>query len=113
MSESQFPRSQFSHFTEEEYDKWVEAGKPFEQHNELLVYLDQKLENGSLDDFKGMELALTVVSGRQTQSNFQYSRYTNQMLLDLQRDNILKDVISLNIEGRIREFKFDKASGVM
>ncbi|EXX67892.1 hypothetical protein RirG_110250 [Rhizophagus irregularis DAOM 197198w] len=50
MSESQFPRSQFSHFTEEEYDKWVEAGKPFEQHNELLVYLDQKLENGSLDD---------------------------------------------------------------
>ncbi|GBC14565.2 hypothetical protein GLOIN_2v1482886 [Rhizophagus irregularis DAOM 181602=DAOM 197198] len=84
MSESQFPRSQFSHFTEEEYDKWVEAGKPFEQHNELL-----------------------------TQSNFQYSRYTNQMLLDLQRDNILKDVISLNIEGRIREFKFDKASGVM
>lgn len=35
------------------------------------------------------------------------------MLLDLQRDNILKDVISLNIEGRIREFKFDKASGVM
>ncbi|CAB4404554.1 unnamed protein product [Rhizophagus irregularis] len=47
MSESQFPRSQFSHFTEEEYDKWVKAGKPFEQHDELL-YLDQKLENGSL-----------------------------------------------------------------
>lgn len=42
MSESQFPQSQFSHFTEEEYDKWVKAGKPFEQHDELL-YLDQKL----------------------------------------------------------------------
>lgn len=37
------------------------------------------------------------------------SRYTNQMLLDLQRDKVLNDVIGHNIKGRIREFKFDKA----
>ena len=61
MSESQFPRSQFSHYTEEElekasksfkssvnwteYNKWVKAGRPFQEHDEIIM--NQKLENGS------------------------------------------------------------------
>ncbi|GBB86587.1 hypothetical protein RclHR1_00130028 [Rhizophagus clarus] len=65
MSEVQFPQSQFSHFTEKQlerasknfkssinwikYKEWVEAGKPFKEHDELLSInqTDQKLENGS------------------------------------------------------------------
>ncbi|PKY60666.1 hypothetical protein RhiirA4_412779 [Rhizophagus irregularis] len=62
MSESQFPRSLFPQFTEEElqeasrishssvnwteYYKWVEAGEPFKEHDELMS-MNQKLENGS------------------------------------------------------------------
>ncbi|GET00734.1 hypothetical protein GLOIN_2v1474414 [Rhizophagus clarus] len=62
MSESQFPRFLFPQFTEEElqeasklihssvdwteYNKWVEAGEPFKEHDELLP-MNQKLENGS------------------------------------------------------------------
>ena len=61
MSESQFPRSMFPQFTEEElekasksikssvnwteYNKWVEAGRPFQEHDEIIM--NQKLENGS------------------------------------------------------------------
>jgi hypothetical protein len=61
MSESQFPRSLFPQFTEEEikevikfskdsvnwteYNKWVEAGRPYEEHDEVLMNLE--LENGS------------------------------------------------------------------
>ncbi|CAB5116411.1 hypothetical protein RhiirA5_378585 [Rhizophagus irregularis] len=62
MSESQFPRSLFPQFTEEdfkeasenfksyvnwtEYDKWVEAGCPYEEHDEILMNLNLE-HNGS------------------------------------------------------------------
>src|SRR5687767_6549279 len=61
MSESQFPWSLFPQFTEEEikkvvenskgsvnwteYNKWVEAGRPYEEHDEVLMNLEPK--NGS------------------------------------------------------------------
>jgi hypothetical protein len=61
MSESQFPRSMFPQFTEEElekvsksfkssvnwteYNKWVKAGRPFQEHDEIIM--KQKLKNGS------------------------------------------------------------------
>ena len=61
MSESQFPRSLFPQFTEgelekasksfkssvnwTEYNKWVEAGRPYEEHDEVLMNLE--LKNGS------------------------------------------------------------------
>ncbi|CAB4434912.1 unnamed protein product [Rhizophagus irregularis] len=63
MFESQFPQSLFPQFTEEElqeaskishssvnwteYDKWVKAGEPFKEHDELIS-MNQKLENGSI-----------------------------------------------------------------
>ncbi|CAG8739662.1 hypothetical protein RhiirA1_464249 [Rhizophagus irregularis] len=65
MSETQFSWSQFPQYTEEQlkrasksfkssvnwakYKEWVEAGKPFKEHNELLSIdqADQKLENSS------------------------------------------------------------------
>ncbi|UZO18591.1 uncharacterized protein OCT59_009903 [Rhizophagus irregularis] len=62
MSKSQFPRSLFPQFTEEElqkaskishssvnwteYNKWVKAGEPFKEHDELMS-MNQKLKNGS------------------------------------------------------------------
>ncbi|GBB91201.1 hypothetical protein RclHR1_18390002 [Rhizophagus clarus] len=85
MSESQFPRFLFPQFTEEElqeasklihssvdwteYNKWVEAGEPFKEHDELLP-MNQKLENGSTQrrsaesKNREMELVLTRVMGR-------------------------------------------------
>ena len=58
---SQFPRSLFPQFTEEEvervrkiikcpvnwtkYNKWVEAGRPYTEHDEILM--DLKVENES------------------------------------------------------------------
>ena len=36
------------------------------------------------------------------------TRYTNQMLRDLQRDKILNDVIGLDVIGQVREYKFVK-----
>ncbi|CAB5184606.1 unnamed protein product [Rhizophagus irregularis] len=71
MSESQIPRSLFPQFTEEqlarasknikssvnwtEYDKWVKAGKPFVEHDELM-FIDQKRENGTYRRPTGTEL---------------------------------------------------------
>ncbi|CAB5155640.1 hypothetical protein RhiirA5_361275 [Rhizophagus irregularis] len=62
MSESQIPQSLFPQFTKEqlarasksikssvnwtEYNKWVKAGKPFVEHDELM-FIDQKRKNGS------------------------------------------------------------------
>ncbi|PKY60932.1 hypothetical protein RhiirA4_485253 [Rhizophagus irregularis] len=98
MSKTQFPQSQFSQYTEEQlerasksfkssvnwakYKEWVEAGKPFKEHDELLSIdqADQKLENGfynrpepndvtlSDEENEEMDLALTKVSGRPTKS---------------------------------------------
>ncbi|PKC06644.1 hypothetical protein RhiirA5_400273 [Rhizophagus irregularis] len=91
MSETQFSWSQFPQYTEEQlkrasksfkssvnwakYKEWVEAGKPFKEHNELLSIdqADQKLENSSYNrpvdkENKEMDLALTKVSGRPTES---------------------------------------------
>ena len=61
MSQSQFSRSLFPQFTEEElekasksfkssvnwteYNKWVEVGRPFQEHEEIIM--NQKLENDS------------------------------------------------------------------
>jgi hypothetical protein len=61
MSESQFPRSLFPQFTEQQleeasknfkssvnwtsYKKWIEDGEPFVEHDEVIN--DLKLENGS------------------------------------------------------------------
>ena len=61
MSEAKFPKYLFPQFTEEEiekasksinssvnwteYDKWIKAGKPYQEHDELII--DQKLENES------------------------------------------------------------------
>ncbi|RGB35738.1 hypothetical protein C1646_758916 [Rhizophagus diaphanus] len=68
------------------------------------------------DKSKGMELAHTVVSGRQVETleKKPISSLPQQELkpppvtmMNI-RDNILKEVISLNIKGKIREFKFDK-----
>lgn len=62
MSESQIPQSLFPQFTKQqlarasksikssvnwtEYNKWVKAGKPFVEHDELM-FIDQKRKNGS------------------------------------------------------------------
>ncbi|GBB83404.1 hypothetical protein RclHR1_10120004 [Rhizophagus clarus] len=57
MSESQFPRSLFSHFTEDElkkiseslkssvnwteYNKWLKEGQPFEEHEEIELFINR------------------------------------------------------------------------
>ena len=35
------------------------------------------------------------------------TKYTNQMLRDLQRDKILNDVVGLDVIGQVREYKFN------
>ncbi|RIA86824.1 hypothetical protein C1645_807594 [Glomus cerebriforme] len=83
MSESQFPRSLFPQFTEEEleeasksikasvdwtkFNKWIEAGEPFTEHDELIS-MDQKLENGSPHKRPDRTKRYNVV-GRREQGN--------------------------------------------
>jgi len=58
MSESQFPRSLFPQFTEDElkeigeslkssvnwteYNKWLEEGQPFEEHEEIELFINRE-----------------------------------------------------------------------
>ncbi|CAG8616150.1 14485_t:CDS:2 [Rhizophagus irregularis] len=199
MSETQFPRSLFPQFTEAQleeiskrfkssvnwtkYNKWVEDGEPFVEHDEIIdqngssprspdgksidfypfcyfifMYI---FDNGQtykfflkepnnvmlteIEDFE-MEAALSIVPGRRIKRpgkeamehlplqeprpplvtsvnivvkildpvNFPtLSNYARQMIQDLQRDNILNEVIGRNIKGEVREYKFDKASSRM
>ncbi|PKC05321.1 hypothetical protein RhiirA5_421038 [Rhizophagus irregularis] len=143
MSESQFPRSLFPQFTEEElqkaskishssvnwteYNKWVKAGEPFKEHDELMS-MNQKLKNGStqrrLAGTKQYNIIRTRKQGNEISSNKSDGKanqkaqtttcdetiYINQILQDLQRDGILNDVIGLE---QVREFKYDKKSDEM
>ncbi|CAG8761876.1 hypothetical protein GLOIN_2v1488768 [Rhizophagus irregularis DAOM 181602=DAOM 197198] len=151
MSKSQFPRSLFPQFTEEElqkaskishssvnwteYNKWVKAGEPFKEHDELMS-MNQKLKNGSTQRRlaepvnKEMELVLTRMTGRRIKKpkpplvmkvnivvkaldSIKFPTlaiYMNQILQDLQKDGILNDVIGLE---QVREFKYDKKSDEM
>ncbi|CAB5201103.1 unnamed protein product [Rhizophagus irregularis] len=88
MSESQFPRSLFPQFTEEElqkaskishssvnwteYNKWVKAGEPFKEHDELMS-MNQKLKNGStqrrLAGTKQYNIIRTRKQGNEISSN--------------------------------------------
>ncbi|CAG8516931.1 17159_t:CDS:2 [Rhizophagus irregularis] len=113
MSES-LSRSLFPQFTEE----WVEVGRPYEEHEEVLMNL--KFENGS-SQTRSVALAEIPGANRQTgkTSNGTLStirtqttackegkycsqdsgpekltKYTNQMHRDLQKDNILNDEIT-------------------
>ena len=79
MSETQFPRSQFPQYTEEQFERasksfkssvnwakykeWVEAGKPFKEHDELLSIdqADQKLENGSYNRPVGKSIEFVFI----------------------------------------------------
>ncbi|RGB39621.1 hypothetical protein C1646_754256 [Rhizophagus diaphanus] len=128
MSEAKFPKYLFPQFTEEEiekatriinssvnwteYDKWVKAGKPYQEHDELNI--DQKLENESAHKRPAKPQAPLVRKVNIVIKNLDpnlfptLAMYTNQMLENLQRDGILNDVIGLDIIARIREFKSNK-----
>lgn len=74
MSESQFPRSLFPQFTEEdfkeasenfksyvnwtEYNKWVEAGSPYEEHDEILMNLNLEHNESSQTRSTGKSILL-------------------------------------------------------
>ncbi|CAB4432737.1 unnamed protein product [Rhizophagus irregularis] len=84
MSEAKFPKYLFPQFTEEEiekasksinssvnwteYDKWIKAGKPYQEHDELII--DQKLENESAHKRPARTRSNNVVRRRKQENGF-------------------------------------------
>ncbi|GES85137.1 hypothetical protein GLOIN_2v1488768 [Rhizophagus clarus] len=141
MSESQFPRSLFSHFTEDElkkiseslkssvnwteYNKWLKEGQPFEEHEEIELFINRgnsssqrqisigtercsigrcrEQENGGNTHYPKPKLSLgmtvnIVVMFLDPMRFPVQSRYTIQMLKDLNHAGILNDVVGLYIK---------------
>ncbi|RIA88312.1 hypothetical protein C1645_739508 [Glomus cerebriforme] len=158
MSQSQFPKSLFSHFTEDElkkisesykssvnwtkYNKWLKEGQPFEEHEEIELFtngssqrqVSAESENKQLESDPTIVMERPIIRpGRKAilQLPLQnpkpklslvmtvnivvkfldptrfpvLSRYTTQMLEDLNDAGLLNDVVGLYFKGRIREFR--------
>ncbi|CAB5205239.1 unnamed protein product [Rhizophagus irregularis] len=133
MSESQFPRSLFPQFTEEElqeasklshssvdwieYNKWVEAGEPFEEHDELMS-MNQKLENGSTQRRSTGTKRHNVIRKRKQRNGISSNKSDGKAN---KKSGKKSDEITSNArakttacnERQVREFKYDKKNDRM
>ncbi|RIA97629.1 hypothetical protein C1645_813871 [Glomus cerebriforme] len=133
MSESQFPRSLFPQFTEEElqeasrishssvnwteYYKWVEAGEPFKEHDELMS-MNQKLKNGSTQRRSAGTKQHNIIRNHKQGNGISSNKSDGKANQNARKKS---DEITSNArakttacdETRVRKFKYDKKSNEM